>query len=212
MSEAEETIPNDINEQLNGLMQEKEKLINKNNELLDELKKFKRLREESDLEAKTKAEEAMKKAGDFEALYKSSMSKLEETQGRYDELLKANADKDRSIEARKIAESLADGENVEILHRFVMDRLGYDVDGIKVLDKSGQPTISTLDDLKKEFASNSMFKHVIRGNQASGGGAPEAINSGGAAKTMSRSEFEKLSQSDPVSAGKFFKDGGKIED
>jgi hypothetical protein len=65
-----------------------------------------------------------------------------------------------------------------------------------------------MDDLSNEFLSNELFGSLIKGNQASGGGAPGGQGSG-AAKTISRAEFDKMS---PAAKMDFSKSGGKLTD
>jgi len=70
-------------------------------------------------------------------------------------------------------------------------------------------TVSTLDDLSKEFSGSARFASLIKGNQSSGGGAAGGSNSGSAAKEMNRADFDGL---DPVAKMKFIKDGGITTD
>ena len=51
---------------------------------------------------------------------------------------------------------------------------------VKVLDANGQPSASTLEDLKKEMVQNKEFAPILRGTRASGGGANGGNGGGGA--------------------------------
>jgi len=111
--------------------------------------------------------------------------------------------------AMKIASSLAEGENVGLLTRFVAERLKYAEDGVKVTDSSGDLTVSSLDDLKKEIAGSARFASLIKGNQSSGGGASGGSTGSGAASEVTRADFEAMNQPTRL---KFVRGGGKVTD
>lgn len=78
-------------------------------------------------------------------------------------------------EARKLAAEMATPDSVDLLERFIQDRLEADLDGdmpaLRVLDTDGKPSASTIDDLKKEFLADKRFSGILTGSRASGGGA-----------------------------------------
>lgn len=78
-------------------------------------------------------------------------------------------------EARKLAAELATPDSVDLLERFIQDRLDADLDGdtpaLRILDADGKPSASTIDDLKKEFLADKRFSGILTGSRASGGGA-----------------------------------------
>lgn len=158
-------------------------------------------------------EEARKKAeaeGNFEQLFKSSESERENLSTQLQQLQGMVASEKVGTEAMRLATSMADGANAELLSEFIARRLKYTDEGIKITDESGNLTVSTLDDLKREFAGSARFASLLKGNQSSGGGASGGANGGGAtAKTITRAEFDAL---DPMKRAKHFKDGGKIID
>lgn len=158
------------------------------------------------------AEEARKKAeadGNYEQLFKSSEEQRSALEQQLNDLRVQNESKEINSAAMKIAASLADGENVDLLARFVAERLKYAENGVKVTDSNGDLTVSSLDDLKKEFAGSTRFAALIKGNQSSGGGASGGSSSGSATKEMTRADFDAL---DPYAKSKFMKDGGKLTD
>ena len=81
----------------------------------------------------------------------------------------------------------------------------------RILDKDGNPTAQTFDDLEKEFLANKDFAPILVGSKGSGGGANGNNGGGGAnsGKQISRSTFEGLSQMERVS---FAKEGGVVTD
>lgn len=88
-----------------------------------------------------------------------------------------------------------------IAKRLTVDYEG-DVPAIRVLDASGKPSANSVDDLVKEFTSNTVYAPIIIASKASGGGAAGANGAGGgAAKSFSEmSEVERVSlyRSDPA--------------
>lgn len=140
-------------------------------ELLGETKKAKaKAKEEADLAAKALADKALKD-GDFEQLLKSSETEREKAASEL-LALRANIQSEKvNSEAMRLASELADGHNAALLSEFISRRLKYTDDGYRVLDAKGELTISTIDDLKTEFEKGERYQSLIRGNQASGGGA-----------------------------------------
>jgi len=130
-------------------------------------------------------------------------------QGEYEGLQGSIATEKKNNAAMKIATELADGSNAELLAEFLGRRLKFTDEGIKVTDAAGNLTVSSMDDLKKEFAGDARYAALLKGNQSSGGGASGGSNGGGAAKVKNRAEFEALNHTDRTA---FVKDGGKIQD
>jgi hypothetical protein len=89
-------------------------------------------------------------------------------------------------EAQRIALSLAADEKfaphfmAAIAPRLVVE---YGQDGkasTRVLDRGGQPSALTLENLREEIAQDPSFAPLLKGNQATGGGAVGASGGGGA--------------------------------
>jgi predicted RNase H-like nuclease (RuvC/YqgF family) len=196
--EGEENTPD-----VTKLMEEVERLRKHTETLLGEKKAEADKRREAEEAARKQAEEKARKENDYEQLHKSSEEKRLELQNQYEELKGSVANEKRSNAAFKIASDIADGANIDILSTFISQRLKYTDDGIKVTDASGNLTVSSLDDLKAEFKNDAKFASLVRGSQASGGGATGGKNSGGAAKEMTRDEFNKL---DPQEQSTFMKE------
>ena len=116
--------------------------------------------------------EQAKKAGDFEAIeaqYKQKIEKLEADIAERDR--KRDADLVTS-ESMRLASEMADNpNNREILQMIIAQRLVANDGQVKVVDVSGNPTISTMEDLKSEFIKSSKYDSLITGSKASGVGS-----------------------------------------
>ena len=153
------------------------------------------LKEKRESEEKRKAvkEEAARKAGDFEQLLKSSEEQRKELENKLGRMHESTAKERITAEAMRIAssEGMAEGSNVELLSEFIGRRLKYTDEGIKILDKNGQLTVSTVDDLKHEISSDTKYASLLTKTKASGGGATGSSKS--AAKTvMTKEEYAAL--------------------
>ena len=182
----------------------------KADELLDEAKKAKsKAREATSAREQAKMEKA-KRDGDFEQLLKSSETERTTLRSELDDLRgKVSREKIKSSSMR-IASEMADGTNAELLSEFISQRIKYVDDDIKVLDKNGALTVSSLEDLKTEFTGSDRYKSLLRGTKSSGGGAPGTNHKeGGASKTMDRAKFDTLS---PVDQMAHIKSGGMLID
>jgi len=197
---------------IQDLQRQNTAMAGKNSELLDETKKAKnKAREET--EAKTQAErDRLQKAGDFEQLLKSSELERATLSEQLTTLNSKVGSEKKQTAAFKVAAELADGPNAELLSDFVAKRLKYTDEGLKVVDKDGNLTVSSLDDLRNEFGNNEKFKSLLRGNKSSGGGAPGNTSAAGGydtVKTITRAEFDSL---DPSKASVFIRKGNKVVD
>lgn len=192
------------NEAMKKMQAENESMKTKMDELLGEKKKA----TEKQRRAEQEAQEKLKQNGDFEQLFNSAQSENEKLKSVVEELQGNISSTNVNQAATQLATSLA-GNSAEILMPHIKSRLTYKDGGVKVLDKQGNLTINTLDDLKNEIKSDQSFAVVLQGNQASGGGANGSGSggSGASAKQITRNEFEQL---DAIAKAKFMKDGGKL--
>lgn len=166
-------------------------LKDKVNELLGETKTTKQKAREAEERAKREAEERAKKENDYQSLFESSQEKAGEWEQKYNELQNTIRTEKREGAAFKVAGALASGTNAELLAKFVQERVDIDETGkTVVLNEEGKPTVSTLDDLKKELVNSGRFDSLIDGSKASGGGAAKT-NSGGAGVGKDLSKMTK---------------------
>jgi hypothetical protein len=195
-------------------LEEKEKeiaaVVAKNQELINEKRRIAERIEEAEREKDEQKTQKMIAAGRFEELSKSAQEK----ERLYAEKLKRIED-ERALErtrneAMRLATELADGYNAELLTEFIHPRIKYNKDGsISVLNAQGEETVSTLDDLKREFETSPRYKALLRGSKASGGGAQgsgSGSNGKATGRVVTRSEFNTWK---PRQQMDFMTSGGK---
>jgi len=166
-------------------------------------------KKEAERLAKQKERESLEQKGDYEQLHKSAMQELEREREEHQTLRDKISKRDERNEALRIAGTLAEGANIELLADFVQRRLKSTEEGIKVTNEAGELTVSSLEDLAKEFMGSARFSSLIKGSQSSGGSANGGSSDGsGAAKEIGRSDFNKLT---PAEQMKFIReDGGTV--
>lgn len=155
-----------------SLKEELQKLKDKHEEFLNETKTAKQEKQRLERELEEMKNKKAHDSGDFESLLKSSETKRQELETKYNELQQKIAEEKLDHEASKIANKIGNTpENSELLTYFVKQRLKYTDEGLKVTDEKGNATISTVDELEKEFTESNRYAALVKGSQASGGGA-----------------------------------------
>ena len=181
-------------------------LKRKIDELLTEKKTAQQKAIEAEELAKAEAAEKLRKANDYEQLYNSSESEREKASKELAEL-KATIDRQKvSNEATDVAFQLTkDPARAKLLTEQISTRLAL-VDGeVRVLDSSGNLTVSTINELTSSIKAEYPF--LVDGSQAAGGGATGGSSGAGDTKQVSRQDFESMDASKRM---KFIKSGGKI--
>jgi len=89
-----------------------------------------------------------------------------------------------------------------------------EVDGqpvIRALKEDGSPSIQSLSEMQKDFLENKEFSGIVKATKGGGGGANPhpGGQGGGAAKQVTRTEFDAMNASARMS---FSKDGGEVVD
>ena len=196
-----EGLPEPKTEDVSGLKR-------KVDELLSEKKAVQSKMLEAEERAKREAQEKLKKANDYEQLYKSSEAERESTSKELAEL-KANLEKQRVHgEAVKIATSLTkDTARAKLLAEQITSRLSTVDNELRVLDSNGNLTVSTVDELTASIKAEYPF--LVDGSQAAGGGASGSSSGAGDSKQVSRTDFDNMT---PNRRMEFMKSGGKIID
>lgn len=171
-------------------------LKKKNDELIGEKKAAKTKAEEAEAERQRIANEAAKKSGDVEALEASWSKKFEDLEANYQAekapLLATIEKLTVGAAATQIANRIAiDPDAAVNISDYLRTRLRLDMDdgktNIQVLDGEGRASATTLKELEQQVAELPRFKHVVKGNEAQGGGAAGA--NGGAVNSKNRSEM-----------------------
>ena len=140
------------------------------------------------------AEQRAKEQNDYKSLFESSKQKTEEFEKKYTELKNGILQEKVNTTAMSISTELADGNNAKILSEFVKRRITYNDGQMIVLDEAGNPTVSTIGDLKKEFIASGMFDSLLRQSKANGGSAstPSGRGINGKVDLLNMSRQEKL--------------------
>lgn len=177
---------------------------------LKELEDEKERMEQEAEEAKRKAAE---KNGDVESLNKSWQEKIDkiekEKQDKIAELEGTLTQLTSGQTATKMASEIAVQGSADVLLPHIEKRLKTEYKDGKpstvVLDKDGNPSAMTIDELKEEFKSNSAFAPLIVGTKANGAGGHGG--KGGDQNTVTREQFDAMSQHE---RSKFAAEGGKV--
>jgi len=154
------------------------KLEENNKSLLSEKAAAKKLAEEAEQQAKEKEEESLKKSGDVEALLKSHKNEIARLKADYEAKLQTEKEKHendvKELTVDKAASSLSHEIAMPGYARFleadIKKRLINEGTDIKILDKDGNPTFLTMDDLKQEIINNPEYERLLVGTKASGAG------------------------------------------
>jgi len=187
-------------DEANELRRAKERSDQERETYRQQAETLKREKDEAEDRARAAALEKAKKDKDIEAL---------ENSWKADKEAAVNAEKavteKREKQLREILEeneALRIASEISTLPKLIApllrNRLRAELDGDKpftrVLDEAGQPTAKTLEELKREFVDNKEFASIIKGTNASGGGAGGDGNSGGGADK----KFSDLSEAERV--------------
>lgn len=207
-----------VDENLHSLYQEQEggkyRLAVDGIDPADELKEALRKEREESKSAKQRAkeledarrqseEDSLKEKEEFKTLYEREVEEKNRLKQQYSDFEGKIQAKDRESAAVKISSELTrDTKRAALLQKEVMqfakygdEGVYYEIGGIKV--DAGK----VAEHLTKEYP------FLVDGNQASGGGAGGSGSGASGAKTVSREEFDKMSNGARMD---FLKDGGKV--
>jgi hypothetical protein len=146
--------------------------------LKKELADIKKQKQEEDDDGK-------RKSGDVEALEKSWRKKLQDRETELNEIIEKKAAQLQKLlvdnAATELAASLSQSPSLILPHikaRLTLEEVDGEVK-VRVLDKDGKPSASSLDDLKKEFFANKDFAPILVASKGSGGGSGGSGQGGG---------------------------------
>lgn len=180
-----------------SLEKEKADLKRKNDELIGE----KRRVQEREEAAKREAQENAQKNGEFEKLWKTVAEEKEQLANQVNQIKQQYKQEKIDVTAARIANSLADGNDADLLKEFVKKSL----DGLA--DEHGGVGDNIVQDLTNQFKNDEKYKSLLRGSKAAGGGATGNIKGNAQVVEKSQHDFNKLS---PVQKHEFLSKGGKV--
>lgn len=186
-------------------------LKNKANELLGESKaKDVTILERDATIKKLQSDLANGPKGDIsklQAQLDDATNKLSESNSKYSDLVKQNTQSKINGEAGRIAATLSkDTRRAGLLAEKIATRLSYGEDNsFTVLDGSGNPTISSIDELSGQIKQE--YDFLVDGSKASGGGAQGGTGGASDTNTIKRSEWDNM---EPLKQASFVDSGGIV--
>ena len=208
--EIDPEIKQTLEQQFKTYVEETTKGLKANNDaLLAEKKKAQEAAEQAALMAKQEAEEKLKAKNDYKQLFESQQQEAARLKQQLDDMMTQNKQAKIRSEAARIAAGLTkDVSRLKLLEKEVSQRLTLVDDQIRVVDESGQLTVSTIEELTCRIKADYPF--LVDGSQATGGGA--ARSSGGAGsgdKIITRADYDSMR---PIERSKFMQSGGRVTD
>lgn len=199
-----------LEQQFKSYVDETTKGLKANNDaLLAEKKKAQEMTEQANQQARTESEEKLKAKNDYKQLFESGQQETQKLKKQLEDMEQKNKHSTIQSQAATLAANLTkDTARAKLLQKEIGQRLTLIDNQIRVLDESGQLTVSTLDELTGRIKADYPF--LIDGSQATGGGA--ARSSGGAGsgeKAITRAEFDSMN---PYERAKFMQSKGKVTD
>jgi hypothetical protein len=199
-----------IEQQFKSYVEETTKGLKANNDaLLAEKKKAQEAAEQASRQAQAEAEEKLKAKNDYKQLFESQQQEAQKLREQLDGMMTQAKQQKINAEAARIAAGLTkDVGRLKLLQKEVGQRLTLVDDQIRVVDESGQLTVSSLEELTSRIKADYPF--LVDGSQATGGGA--ARSSGGAGsgdKIITRADYDSMR---PIERSKFMQSGGRVTD
>lgn len=180
-------------------------LKSKVQQLMDEAKEAKRKAKELEAQKQQQEMETAQEKGEFKNLWEQAQAKLAEKDKELQEFTGKIQQKDINIAAANIGSQLAksDAKRAEVLADYASRYARHDGERVQFLVGGMEvDSAALMDHLAKEYP------FLVDGSSATGGGASSSSSSG-AAKSLNRSDFDKLTASKKM---QFVKDGGIIQD
>lgn len=180
--------------------------------LANELKGYKSKEAERVAEAERKALEKLKAEGKIDEILADSERRHGETIKQYeDRIAKRDAiviKKARDSVVNELA-ALATDAGAKAFKKLISDRVNYDpeTDKYTFTDEDGCATSLDLAGFKADILKSDTYAAMLKATVSSGGHGKNALNGGGAAKTITRAQFDAMN---PNQRAEHFKNGGTI--
>ena len=190
-----------------------QKLVDANEEAMRRRKANDRLKQELEQAKQTPPAETSNEevVAQLKAQYEAQ---LNDERSKRQQLVQKNALSE--LQTALLQENIINA-GVAPLSLMAQSRIGFDengnirimsADGSKPLAGSGSDGYATIGDLAKELAASDTGQHFTKDAGVSGGGKPPASSNGRlGTKSVTRAQFNSMTQSERSS---FFKDGGKV--
>lgn len=185
-------------------------IARKKDELLNEKKQESEKRRQAEAQAEVEKAEKAKKNGDYESLLKSAEAQRQEWEHKYKTLTDNLTKKEIRSKAIQMANELKplDGDAAETLADYIEKRIKLNDNSMIFLDKDGNPSVMDADTLKNEFKTSNKFRPLLKGSEATGGGAPGANGSANTGmREITRSDYDRLKPSEQLEYSKLVQKG-----
>lgn len=152
-------------------------------------------------------DELARKAGDFEHIENSYKTKLDEKDQSIASLTKIVENTFSGRAATELAASVAMKGSEALVRQWIAPRIKTEFQGadkepkMVIMDKAGNPSAMTIEDLKNELLNDPALAPVVVGSKAKGAGGPDPESGGASGKTISASELEKMT---PLQKARYF--------
>lgn len=180
---------------------------------------IKRAKEEKAAEKK-RADEAEAKLKEAEDEKVKATQEKQRKDGKFDEIEQSYKDRIAALEQEKVdakaaTQKVSDDAMISkafegmsskfvspsimkphIMNRLTVEQVG-DTREVRVVDKDGKLTSTSLDDFQKEILADKEFSSMVKASEASGGGAGGSKDTGGASSSKSSSKGLDFLTADP---------------
>lgn len=172
---------------------------NQNATIKAKLDGFEKAKEKEIEEARQKALAEARSTGDFAKIEADYQRQLKELRAENERVAKEVEDRSKSEAiSKQVSELSKMFVSPKVAETFIRSRLSADiVEGsviVRVLDKDGKPSALSVEDLKKEYLTDSDLKASIVASRGAGGGAG-APPAGGGAGAVDDSKFNAATAS-----------------
>jgi len=180
--------------------------------LANELKGYKSKEAERAAEAERKALEKLKAEGKIDEILADSEKRHGETIKQYEErIAKRDAVVIKKARDAVVSElsTLATEVGAKAFKKLISERVDYDpeTDKYSFKDEEGGATSLDLAGFKADVLKSPTYAAMLKATVSSGGHGKNVLNGGGAAKTITRAQFDAMN---PNQRAEHFKNGGTI--